>query len=194
MSEDEKKGIKDVYKDYRKIKKQAREIRKQALGRLNDEENASIRTYTEATKTRRAVKAEIFGNAGKMKDTKVEIFVENLIKEQGWKYIPQKAVRYLNYDFYLTDLNVLLEVQGDYWHCNPRVYPDGPKNSVQRENLQKNKNKREVAESQNIPLLEIWELDIEKDPDGTKKQILDFVEVHKNTNKFVVKETFHNKE
>lgn len=189
-----KKGMSDVYKDYRRIKKEAREIRKQALGRLNDEENASIRVYSEATKTRRAVKAEIFGNAGKMKDTTVEIFVEELIKEKGWKYIPQKAIRYLNYDFYLTELNVLLEVQGDYWHTNPRVYPDGPKNSVQRENIQKNKNKREVAESQKIPLLEIWELDIQKSPEKTKEQILSFVDKYKNTNEFVVEETNYEKE
>lgn len=187
-------NMKDIYKEYRKIKKEAREIRKQALGRLNDEENANIRTYTEATKTRRAVKTEIFGNKGKLKDTTVEIFVEELIKQQGWRYVPQKAVRHLNYDFYLPDLNVLLEVQGDYWHCNPRLYPDGPKNSVQRENLQKNKNKREVAESQNIPLLEIWELDIQKGPEKTKQQILDFVEKYKNTNKFIVEETDYEKE
>lgn len=186
--------IKDIYKQYRKIKKEAREIRKKALGRLNDEENANLRNYGEATKTRRAVKTELFGNKGKLKDTTVEIFVENLIKEKGWPFVAQKAVRFLNYDFYLSELNVLLEVQGDYWHCNPRVYPDGPKNSVQRENLQKNKNKREVAESQNIPLFEIWELDILKDPEKTKKQILDFVEKYKNTNKFVVEETNYEKE
>lgn len=182
-------NTKDAYKEYRKAMKQKRELRKQALGKVNDEESALMRVYSEATKTRRAVKTELFGNKGKMKDTSIEIFVENFLKEKGWNYVSQKAVRHLNYDFYLTDHNVLLEVQGGYWHCDKRVYPDGPKNSVQRENIQKNKNKREIAESRDIPLLEIWELDIEKDPEKTKEQITSFVEENSNKNKFIVKET-----
>ncbi len=160
-------------------------MRKKILGT----DSAKMRHYGEATKTRRAWKSEKFGNQGKKSDTSIELWAEAFLKEEGFNYVKQKAVRYLNYDFYLPDQNILIEIQGDYHHINPRVYPNGPKNDLQKENLVKNQNKKDIAESCNIPLLAVWQLDIEKGPDQTKKQILKFIQKWANYNQYVYEET-----
>lgn len=165
---------KDLNKLKREIQAFKRDIRKKILG-IEDSENALMRNYTEATKTRRAIKTELFGNKSKQVDTSIEIFVENILKERNIKYIPQKAIRWCNYDFYLINENLLIECQGCYWHCCELCYPAGPKNEIQRKNLEKNIMKREIAASQNIPMLEIWAHEIKNDPEQTKQKIDIFI-------------------
>lgn len=175
-------GKKDLLRQYREAQKKKREVKRKALG-LEEGQSLGIRNYSEATKTRRAVKAELFGNKGKMTDTSIEIFVEEILKEKNIEYTPQKAVRFLNYDFYLIKENVLLEIQGDYYHVNPLLYKV-PKNRLQREGLEKNKNKEDIASSKDIPLICIWELAIEKQPDQTKKRLLKAIDDLKNINEY----------
>ena len=170
MSKDDK-DTKSVYKLYREAMKKKREIRKKVLG-IEDKDSALMRVYDEATKTRRAVKAEIFGNEGKGKDTSIEIFVEDFLKENNIEYVPQKALRWCNYDFYLTEENIAIEVMGEFWHCDARVYPEGPKNEIQRKNLDKNTMKRDICKSLEIPLIEIWEYDINLNPQNVKEKML----------------------
>lgn len=171
----------------RKLQKYKREIRKKFLG-IENSENALMRTYTEATKTRRAIKSELFGNNSKQIDTSIELFVKEILEENGYDYIFQKAIRWCNYDFYLPNQNVALEIEGEYWHCDPRVYPNGPKNSIQCKNLEKNKMKQEICKSQNIPLIRVHEHDIKKDKERTKQQILECIQ-HLSGSGFCIKET-----
>lgn len=178
---------KEAYKKYRKAMKKKRERRQKALG-IEDKESALMRNYGLATRTRRAIKTELFGNKGKSKDTSIEEFVENFLKEKEIEFIPQKALKWCNYDFYLVEEKVAIECEGDYWHCNPRVYPEGPKNNIQKLNLEKNKMKIEICEKVDVPLLKVWELDIKKDENKVKEQILEFIEKNKNKG-FIVEET-----
>lgn len=180
--------MKDLYKLKRELQKQKREIRKKALG-IEDQDSAMMRRYDEATKTRRAVKTELFGNRSKQIDTSIELFVQDILDEQKIEFIPQKALRWCNYDFYLVKENIAIECEGTYWHCDPREYPKGPKNDIQRKNLEKNKMKQEICQSLNIPLMRVHELDIKKDPIKTKEQILKFIEELKNIDRPVIVET-----
>src|SRR5690606_2887028 len=63
------------------------------------------------------------------------------------------------YDFYLPDYNILIEVDGDFWHCNPLKYSE-PKFPSQVKNLERDKQKNEWASQNNIKLLRFWENDI----------------------------------
>lgn len=57
-------------------------------------------------------------------------------------------------DFYLPELNIALEVNGDYWHKNPEIYGGG-------EN-KRDYNKFLLAKEMGITLFTIWEKDIKK--------------------------------
>jgi len=55
----------------------------------------------------------------------------------------------------------LIEVQGDYFHCNPNTRHAVPKNKMQENNLKRDKRKHKfVEESEEYELIEIWEYDI----------------------------------
>jgi G:T-mismatch repair DNA endonuclease (very short patch repair protein) len=54
--------------------------------------------------------------------------VSNILDKQGIYYIEE--YKYQNeigkngaIDFFIPDLNIVIEFYGDYWHCNPKYYP-----------------------------------------------------------------------
>lgn len=64
------------------------------------------------------------------------------------------------YDFKIKGKNILIEVDGDYWHCNPETKFEIPKYDSQFSNIKKDKIKTEWAESNGYILLRFWESDI----------------------------------
>ena len=55
----------------------------------------------------------------------------------------------------------LIEVQGDYFHCNPDTRHATPKSDMQRNNLKRDKRKRKfVKDMCEYELIEVWENDI----------------------------------
>ena len=60
-------------------------------------------------------------NASKMngKMTWPEKEFQKMLKELKVKFETQKIVGNKIFDFYIPHLNLLLEVDGDYWHANP---------------------------------------------------------------------------
>lgn len=59
---------------------------------------------------------------------------------------------------FLLDNNLVIEVQGDYWHCNPNVY-SVPINNMQTKSKEKDRTKKQWYLDNNYTLLEIWESD-----------------------------------
>ncbi len=150
-----------------------REIKKNAMGGT---ESTLQRVYSEYTKTRRALKVELLGSKSKQSDTGIELIIEKFLNDNDIKFKKQKRVRYLNYDFFLYEPKVLLEINGCYWHVCPVCYPNGPKNEIQRKNLAKNDIKRKFAADAKLDLLELWEHEIEKDLLNTTNKILEAIE------------------
>lgn len=70
-------------------------------------------------------------------------------------------------DFYLPDFNVVIEVNGTFWHADPRVYVD--RNNLkpsQVRTLERYDRKMSVLDNIGIPVIEIWEKDIKENPDA----------------------------
>ncbi len=61
----------------------------------------------------------------KNRQTKIETLCEKFLMELNIDYIPQydKIGKYWC-DFYLPKYNLVLEVDGDYWHANPEMYSE----------------------------------------------------------------------
>lgn len=96
----------------------------------------------------------------KIKDTKPELEVEQIFIDNKISYQKQFLLENRLYDFYLPDHNILLEVDGTYWHCKPERYPNGPKNSIQEKSIKTDIVKNELAKKFGFKLVRIWEDEI----------------------------------
>jgi very-short-patch-repair endonuclease len=81
------------------------------------------------------------------------------------------------FDFYSIDfaspkLKLAVEIDGDFWHCNPKVYPNGPKYASQIRNLKIQKRKENYIKKKNWKILRFWEYDINNNPNKIKKIVL----------------------
>lgn len=63
------------------------------------------------------------------------------------------------YDFYIPEHNLIIEVDGDFWHCNPDKFPN-PEYTTQKRNIQRDKIKTQWAIINGYKILRFWENDI----------------------------------
>jgi len=94
-----------------------------------------------------------------------EIINKILIKlglVEGIDYERQSYVREIKsyYDFKLLKNNTYIEVDGDFWHCNPESKHNEPIYECQFKNLEKDKIKDKWCYDNNIKLIRFWENDI----------------------------------
>lgn len=98
------------------------------------------------------------------KRTTPEIKAAELLTELGIKYREQWHVPYMAtwrmFDFYLPELNILLEIDGTYWHA--KGVAEDKLNATQRKNKKNDNIKNELAKSKGYTLVRIWSDDITK--------------------------------
>jgi very-short-patch-repair endonuclease len=76
------------------------------------------------------------------------------------------------YDFYLPESNTIIEVDGDFWHCNPTKFPL-PKYESQKKNLIRDKEKEQWVKDKGYKLLRFWEDDINNNIKSVKQILLE---------------------
>ena len=83
-------------------------------------------------------------------------------------YIHQFFVGYHSYDFRINNSKIIMEINGDYWHCNPKFY--SPNTKVNFGNTQMkakdkwliDKHKKSVAQGYGYKVKYLWENEINK--------------------------------
>lgn len=91
-------------------------------------------------------------------EIKTKEFLETLNTTE--KPIHQYQVVYFTFDFAYPDHKIAIEVQGSYFHVDPRIYPDGPKTAVQRRNFGRDKAKKKFTSKLGWTIIEVWEPEI----------------------------------
>jgi len=66
------------------------------------------------------------------------------------------------FDFFLPEHNTVVEVNGTFWHSDPRFYPNGPVHASQQRTAVAWKRKIEIIKSLGYELLVAWEHDIKE--------------------------------
>lgn len=101
----------------------------------------------------------------------------DILTELGYIFIRQYYVKKIHayYDLYLPQHNVLIEVDGDHWHCNPNTIHAKPKYKYQKRNLKRDKIKNEWCKKNKIPLLRFWESDINNKPEEVKLELKQYL-------------------
>lgn len=153
----------------------------------NISDNMTGRVISEETKARQsdsAKKREIHGHTGhKHSEQTKEFLRENtlrLIREGVFKQVlskphlffrdildslsvdfsEEKTIFPYSFDFYLEEIDILVEIDGDYFHSNPISYPHGPISKTQKINYANDIRKNKFVEDKKLRLLRFWECDI----------------------------------
>lgn len=100
-------------------------------------------------------------------EEKFSIILKTLnIKYTQWFYAKEiKAF----YDFYIPLKNTIIEVDGDFFHCNPNSQYSIPEYKTQKKSLKRDKEKNQWAKDNDFKLLRFWEDDINNHPDKILK-------------------------
>lgn len=68
--------------------------------------------------------------------------------------------RYVACADFVLDGRIVLEVNGSFWHADPRSYPDGPAYPSQLRTATAYAKKKDALAVLGIPLVEVWEADL----------------------------------
>lgn len=99
------------------------------------------------------------------------IFENDILKKLKVEYTKQFYAKDIKryYDFYLPELQVLIEVDGDYYHSYGKVYEE--MTPMQKKNHRVDEIKNEWAAIHGYALIRIWEHDIRNNP----YKVMDFL-------------------
>lgn len=109
--------------------------------------------------------------SGKYKMNKLERFFFDTVTKEGIAIEYSIILDRKQYDFGNKEKKVLIEVNGDFWHGNPSIYP-----SLSERQLfshEKDRVKREWAESKGFKVLSFWESDIRNRIDEVLSEVKD---------------------
>lgn len=109
------------------------------------------------------IKMIINSHKKRYRKTSIEKIIENFLIENNINYKYNFIDKY-QYDFLLKDFNIIIEVQGDYWHANPLYYSDSninlrPLNETQKYKIILDKEKNNYIKDK-YKIVYIWETDI----------------------------------
>ncbi len=117
--------------------------------------------------------------------SKLETRIEEVLKESNITYTSQFIIRENKkrkfYDFCLNEYKIIIEVNGDYWHANPKFYKSndiiyycfGRKKA--KEIWLKDEEKRKMAENKGYKVIYIWENELMELKDN--KKILEYLRI-----------------
>ena len=107
--------------------------------------------------------------------SKPQVIINNILDELNIKYENEKDCNYYAIDNYLPDSNLMIEVMGDFWHCNP-IKNSVAKSKIQQRNIPRDKSKHSyIKKYYGIEILYLWEKDINEHPYLCKRLIKEYI-------------------
>lgn len=110
--------------------------------------------------------------------TGIETQVSEYLDSVNISYIYNQKIKDIsvNPDF-LIGSNTVIEVNGDYWHGNPFVYPIEKLNEIQLRHIRRDIVKYELYYKNNYRFLVIWEKEINENFEKVKQRINHFLNI-----------------
>lgn len=99
------------------------------------------------------------------KKSKIEIKFEVLLSLLDITFICQYEFKNRLFDFYIPKNNILIEVDGDFFHCNPNTKHSEVIYETQLLTKKNDEFKNKLCQNHNITLLRYWEKDINERPE-----------------------------
>lgn len=79
-----------------------------------------------------------------------------------------------------TPIDLLIEVDGGYWHSDPRIVDESNLNAMQKHNKMVDELKNKWAAIHGIPLIRIWEYDIRHNPQKVLEELKKYVHIQES--------------
>lgn len=117
--------------------------------------------------------------------SKLELdFARDFLDKLGVRYIWQFEAKDIGrfYDFKIID-GPIIEIQGSYWHGDPRLYEQKELNKVQLKNQKVDEYKKKWALSHGIPIYYVWEKDIRETPSEVMSFLKDILYIENKKEK-----------
>ena len=105
--------------------------------------------------------------------SKIELRIRSILKKMNVKFKTNETLFNYNYDIVID--NILIEINGDFWHGNPLFFEPGEKlfeTLTVDEVWEKDRIKKETAENNGKKVYILWENEINKYTDEELEQIL----------------------
>lgn len=94
-------------------------------------------------------------------DTKPQMIINDVLDDMNISYINEKGFEYYTVDNYLEKYNLIIEIMGDFWHCNPLKYSSPNEYEVHKKRIPRDKAKHTYFKNKyNVEILYLWENDI----------------------------------
>jgi very-short-patch-repair endonuclease len=177
--------IKDAIKEARKDPELGGKISKGAKGvpKPKPEGFGVGRKHSQKTKDKmRDIAIDNIVKTGKVKRSNLEYKFEGLLQLENIKYIHSFYIKRPGfnkiYDFYLPNCNTLIEVDGDFWHCNPNTKFKLPEYKSQEINIINDEIKNNWALDNGYKLLRFWESDINNNILEVKRILLEHIKTN----------------
>ena len=89
-------------------------------------------------------------------------FLDKLKLDYIWQFEAKEIGRF--FDYFIPSKNIIIEIQGSYWHGDSRIYEEKDLNKTQKRNQRVDEYKEKWALMHGIPVYYIWEKDIRENP------------------------------
>jgi very-short-patch-repair endonuclease len=99
------------------------------------------------------------------KQSKLEKLFEDLLVDLNIDFEPQYPVNGYLYDFYIKNKNLLIEVDGDWFHFNKKIH-NKITSIIQENTINNDKIKNHIAKKEGYNLIRFWEDDINNNLDN----------------------------
>jgi very-short-patch-repair endonuclease len=109
--------------------------------------------------------------------SKCHLGIRDILLELKLNFEEEKILECWSFDFYVVDYNLYIEADGDYFHSNPRIYPDGPKTKTQKINWYRDIKKNKYVIENNIKLIRFWESDILNNQESIKCKLKELLQL-----------------
>jgi G:T-mismatch repair DNA endonuclease (very short patch repair protein) len=115
-------------------------------------------------------------------DTKIQLSINSILDNNNIQYTREKVFKYYAVDNYLSNINGIIEVMGDYWHTNPLTYNSDGRyiNEMQQKQLHRDKLKHSYIQNHyDINILYLWETDIKNNQELCEELIRLYINKNK---------------
>ena len=110
--------------------------------------------------------------------SKAEDEIIKILENEKIECIPNFRITSKIYDIMIPSLNLIIEYNGDYWHCNPKKYDKNyfnqKKNMTAKEIWEYDEKKLHLVEKNNYNYEIVWESDYKSNPNIIKEIIKNY--------------------
>lgn len=92
--------------------------------------------------------------------TRPHLIICELLNTLNIEFEEEKSFDGYIFDIHIPKYDIIIEIDGDYWHSNPLFYPNGPETKQQERVFYRDKIKNKYCKDNKKILLRFWENDI----------------------------------